>query len=53
MNEISVIINGIRYDMVESEESYSCKGCEMLISEACNLCTSNTIFKKSTKSFER
>lgn len=55
MNEVSIIINGVRYDAVEGVEICSCKGCE--IEDECEnvigLCTNNTVFKKSTKSFER
>lgn len=53
MNEVSIILDGVRYDMVESERPFSCKGCEKPIAESCGLCTMRTIFKKSTKSFER
>lgn len=57
MNEVSIIINGVRYDAVKSDETHSCKGCELTewctIVKAMRLCTANTIFKKSPKSFER
>ena len=53
MNEVSIIINGVRYDAVESEKPHSCMGCEIQITEACGLCTLNTIFKKSDKKFEK
>jgi hypothetical protein len=53
MNEVSIIINGVRYDAVESGRPCSCAGCEIPIAEACGLCTGKTIFKKSTKSFEK
>lgn len=55
MSEVSIIIDGVRYDAVECDEKHSCKGCEC--TELClsimNLCSINTVFKKSTKSFER
>lgn len=55
MNEISIIINGVRYDAVEGVGISSCKGCE--IGNECEnvmgLCTNNTVFKVSTKKFER
>ena len=57
MNEVSIIINGVRYDAVEEESSRSCMGCEILRGTADCLLSAicreyNTIFKKSTKSFE-
>lgn len=56
MSEVSIIINGVRYDAVESAETHSCKGCELnyeLCIKAMGLCSDNTVFKKSTKTFER
>ena len=53
MREVSIIINGVRYDAVESEKPLSCKGCEILMAEACGICSQRQVFKKSTKSFER
>lgn len=29
MNEVGVIINGVRYDKVAAKEYNSCKGCEL------------------------
>ena len=58
MNKVSIIINGVRYDAVEEEVFYSCRGCEVVggVSK-CGLPTfcmrRRIIFKKSTKSFER
>ena len=59
MNQISIIINGVRYDAVE-EEFAKCILCDLQIvcSEDTyeNLCYSmnpNGVFKKSTKSFEK
>lgn len=60
MNEVSIIINGVRYDAVD--ESAYCVGCDLI--DMCkahcnfNLCEQlginfGFIFKKSTKSFER
>ena len=60
MNEVSIIIHGVRYDAVD--ESAYCVGCDLL-----DMCTSHCIlnlceylgvnldcvFKKSTKSFEK
>lgn len=52
MNDISIIINGVRYDLVEVGKPF-CDGCEIPMLEACCICTLKTVFKKSTKSFER
>lgn len=58
MNEVSIIINGVRYDAVQEECPRSCQGCEILrgtadclLSAICRSC--NTIFKKSNKKFEK
>lgn len=64
MNEVSIIINGVRYDAVIGNRIHSCDGCEL-----CDICDdgdyytqtlcdkfrveSHLVFKKSTKSFER
>lgn len=57
MNEISIIINGVRYDAVEADDpDFPCENCDlsMIICESCvNLLEDNQNFKKSTKSFER
>jgi hypothetical protein len=53
MNEVSIIINGVRYDAVKSEKPLSCEGCEIPMAEACCICDLKGVFKKSTKSFER
>lgn len=53
MNEVSIIINGVRYDAVESERLYACMGCEIPIDEVCGLCKGKIIFKKSDKKFEK
>lgn len=29
MNEISIIINGVRYDAVETTEDFSCESCDL------------------------
>ena len=59
MNEVSIIINGVRYDAVETKELYSCEGCDL--TEMCSkpligFCTDwflhNIVFKKSDKKFE-
>lgn len=57
MNEVSIIINGVRYDSIKEKEIRSCKGCELFKkSKIClltKLCGFNgTIFKKSDKKFE-
>jgi hypothetical protein len=58
MNEVSIIINGVRYDSVPEEDLCSCSGCEFdRIPGECilvNICKKmDLIFKKSTKSFKR
>lgn len=64
MNEVSIIINEVRYDAVAGNKMYLCDGCELR--DICDdgdyynqtLCEKfkvarASIFKKSTKSFER
>ena len=59
MNEVSIIINGERYDAVEiasSQRDECCELCE-ITEEHCAVLTkcplsSTTIFRKSTKTFE-
>lgn len=60
MYNVSIIVNGMRFDAVNEEDFCSCKGCDIgkgyttagcLFSELCK--RRNIIFKKSTKSFER
>ena len=60
MNEVSIIINGVRYDAVISKEQASCNGCELKpicrnhpLSQLCTYALNDIIFKKSTKSFEK
>ena len=57
MNDVSIIINGVRYDAVVIENpDCTCKECELPITicEGCgNWLNDNQVFKKSTKSFER
>lgn len=57
MNEVSIIIDGVRYDSVPEEDFRSCRGCEIdrgtvdcLLSAICR--RKSIIFKKSIKSFE-
>ena len=55
MNEVSIIINGVRYDAVPEKDIRSCKGCEgmtycLFLSAICRRC--RVIFKKSDKKFE-
>lgn len=56
MNEVSIIINGVRYDAVKMEkDDLTCEGCELPITicESCgNLLNNNQVFKKSDKKFE-
>ena len=67
MNEVSIIINGVRYDAVEATENFHNEPCD----KHCDLCEycdeiseifhhvckdmigSDSTFKKSTKSFEK
>lgn len=55
--EVSIIIDGVRYDAVDIGNAYPCcKFCELPITicESCgNLLNDNQSFKKSNKSFER
>lgn len=57
MNEVSIIINGVRYDAIQSGRPYSCRDCDLFCPEECKfveICNENdTIFNKSNKSFER
>lgn len=57
MNEVSIIINGVRYDAVDIERPHHiCDRCELLITicESCgNLLNHNQVFKKSNKKFEK
>lgn len=64
MNEVSIIINGVRYDAVSGNRYHFCEGCELraicddgdyynqTICEKFRV-KKGSIFKKSTKSFER
>ena len=65
MNELSIIINGVRYDVVETDCSFNniCKSCDIItfcdeIPGFLSLCDVfdikeyNRNFKKSNKSFE-
>lgn len=61
MNEVSIIINGVRYDTVDiGDVSDICKGCDL--DEDCKdynaICNvfdvgETVVFKKSNKSFEK
>lgn len=57
MNGVSIIINGVRYDAVETEpHDFICKECELPMGLFCDVCQdiiAHKVFKKSTKSFER
>ena len=58
MNEVSIIINGVRYDAVESNAKANlCDGCDMyldcILADSCGkLIGLNQVFKKSDKKFE-
>lgn len=62
MNEVSIIINGVRYDAVDTNDAGWCHCCDLremcneydfASSELCNdVFGSNKIFKKSDKKFE-
>ena len=62
MNEVSIIINGVRYDAVESKTCFACEECSLIdwceqkpftcICPMFNL-GETKCFKESTKSFER
>lgn len=57
MNEVSIIINGVRYDAVVLDEGkHECYECEVPRT-FCDCCfeflKNGYCFKKSTKSFER
>jgi hypothetical protein len=57
MNEVSIIINGVRYDAVEGDGCSNCKlksFCDICIVEFCVILGAyGKIFKKSDKKFER
>ena len=57
MNEVSIIINGVRYDAVEVENNdYTCRECEFPIGfcEGCTFILNDSqVFKKSDKKFEK
>ena len=59
MNEVSIIINGVRYDSVERDtQEYICYGCDLYrdckFSYCCgDLIGLDKIFKKSDKKFEK
>lgn len=55
MNEVSIIINGVRYDAVEVDEPNCCTVCEFP-KRYCSCCTTlheNQVFKKFDKKFEK
>lgn len=56
-NQMSIIINGVRYDSTKEKKLYSSEGCELLKKNRICLLTrfcgpNRTIFKKSDKKFE-
>lgn len=56
MNEVSIIINGVKYDAMEGLHCYECvfdEACDIYCSNLCSsLGVSNCGFKKSDKKFE-
>ena len=58
MNEVSIIINGVRYDAVKREEQENlCDGCDFykncILADSCeNMIGLERVFKKSDKKFE-
>ena len=56
MNEVSIIINGVRYDAVEGDGCSNCKlksFCDICLGEFCVIFGAyGKIFKKSDKKFE-
>ena len=62
MNEVSIIINGVRYDAVDAKTEFTCEECDLrkICEQApyCNICIAfdirdNKCFKKTNKKFER
>lgn len=63
MNEVSIIINGVRYDAVVSTDhfgidcafydNYGCARCIFFMQPCRSLLGKYKIFKKSNKSFEK
>ena len=62
MNEVSIIINGVRYDAVEIKTKFSCEECDLLYlcekEQYMCLCVildveENKHFKKPDKKFEQ
>lgn len=62
MNEVSIIINGVRYDAVDAKTEFSCEECDLLhlCEKAQYMCLclildvkENECFKKSDKKFEK
>ena len=66
MDEISIIINGVRYDAVEESKEEYCDNCDLrkecdeidraTVGQCTSVCcciTSERVFKKSDKGFER
>ena len=56
MNEVSIIINGVRYDAVEAGhcDIAKCRNCKLFLQTACiALIGVNRVFKKSDKKFEK
>lgn len=57
MNEVSIIINGVRYDAVDAGhcDIYAkCRDCKLFLQTSCiALIGVNRVFKKSDKKFEK
>ena len=60
MNEVSIIINGVRYDSIQVEGEASCKMCDLnscchdydIIFFCTSVCNLSQCFKKFDKKFE-
>ncbi len=62
MNEVSIIINGVRYDAVSmgNEEDASCCNCDLRplcdkysLVDLCSMDSYDVVYKKSDKKFEK
>lgn len=57
MNEVSIIINGVRYDAVKAGHCdiyEKCSNCKLFLQTSCiALIGFSRVFKKSTKTFEK
>lgn len=62
MNEVSIVINGVRYDAVDAKTEFTCDECDLRHlcekTQYMSLCLildieENKCFKKSDKNFEK